>query len=134
MGHTCTAALVKCMDFRLTRDIHRWLEEKGLVNDCDIISVAGASKDLVENPNGYVSTQVSLSVQLHQVRQVLLVHHLDCGAYGGSGACKDRAEEVSMHKAEMDKARAIISGRFPNLEIQTYFAVPETGGWKVGAL
>ena len=55
MGHTCSTVLIKCMDFRLTRDVYAWLEEKQLVNDCDMISVAGATKDLVENPQGFFS-------------------------------------------------------------------------------
>lgn len=134
MAHTCTAALVKCMDFRLTRDIHSWLEQKGLADDCDIISVAGASKDLIENPNGFVATQISLSVQLHQIKKVLLLHHLDCGAYGGSVACSDRSEELSKHKAEMKKAQVIINGRFPTLQVQPFIAVLEAGGWNVEAL
>lgn len=134
MAHTCTAALVKCMDFRLTRDVHRWLEEQELANDCDIISVAGASKDLIANPKGFVATQLSLSVQLHHIQKVVLMHHLDCGAYGGSGACADRSEELAKHKAEMDKARTIISAQFPSLQVETWIVVPEAGGWKVEAL
>lgn len=134
MGHTCTAALVRCMDFRLTRDIQRWLEEKQLVNDCDIISVAGAGKDLIENSKGFVATQISLSVQLHHIQKVLLMHHLDCGAYGGSAACKDRSEEIYKHKSELEKARSIVSAQFPALEVQMLLMVPEGGGWKVEPL
>ena len=66
MGHTCSTVLIKCMDFRLTRDVYAWLEEKQLVNDCDMISVAGATKDLVENPQGFFSPDQTQSTKTKQ--------------------------------------------------------------------
>ncbi|MBN2466868.1 MAG: hypothetical protein JXD19_01845 [Deltaproteobacteria bacterium] len=131
MGHTCSAALLKCMDFRLTGDTCRWLEEKGLVNDCDIISVAGAAKDLVENPEGYVFSLIKLSVELHHVTRLIIMHHLDCGAYGGSAAFESLAEEREMHRKEIQRAREIIRGNFPAVVVESYFLSPEGKRWTI---
>jgi len=122
------------MDFRLTRDIHAWLEEKGLANDCDIISVAGAAKNLVEDPQGYVFSLIGLAIQLHQIKKVILLHHMDCGAYGGSAAFQSKAEEIKKHKAEVDKARDVIARHYPKIALEAYLVSPGKKGWKVEAL
>lgn len=134
MGHTCSTVLIKCMDFRLTRDVYSWLEEKQLVNDCDIISVAGATKDLVENPQGYVFSLIKLAIQLHQVKKIILMHHMDCGAYGGNAAFQNKAEEIAKHEAEVNKAREIIVSQYPKIEIESYFVSFAEKGWRVEAI
>ena len=45
MSHQCKAIIIHCMDFRLIKETQRWLGEKGYLGDCDIVSIAGASKD-----------------------------------------------------------------------------------------
>jgi carbonic anhydrase len=134
MSHTCSAVLIKCMDFRLTGDVHAWLEKKCLVKDCDIISVAGAAKDLAENPQGYVFSLIKLSIDLHRIKRVILMHHRDCGAYGGSAAFSNQSEEFAKHKEEIDKAREILARQFPNIAIETFLASPSEKGWKIEAI
>jgi carbonic anhydrase len=119
------------MDFRLTKDVHAWMEEKGLVNDCDIISVAGAAKDIAENPQGYVFSLIKLSIELHGIKKVFLMQHRDCGAYGGSAAFSNQSEEFAKHKSEMDKAREIIARQFPNIAVETCLVSPAGKRWKV---
>jgi carbonic anhydrase len=134
MGHTCSTVLIKCMDFRLTRDVYAWLEKKGLVNDCDMISVAGAAKDIVENSQGYVCSLIKLSIELHRIKKVILMQHMDCGAYGGSTAFQNKAEEIAKHKAEVNKAREIIAGQYPKIEIESYLVSFAEKGWRVEAI
>lgn len=134
MGHTCSTALIKCMDFRLTGDVHEWMLRKNLVNDCDVISVAGAAKDIVENAHGYVASLVKLAVELHQVKKIIFMHHLDCGAYGGSSAFSTPADELSRHQSEIRRAAEIIAGQFPGIQIETYLAAPADTGWRIEAI
>jgi len=119
------------MDFRLTNDVHEWMQKKNLVNDCDIISVAGAAKDIVENPQGYVASLVKLSVQLHQTKKIILMHHLDCGAYGGSSAFRSQAEEIDKHRSEMQKAHNIIAEQCPGIQIEMYLGAPVGERWEI---
>jgi len=117
MSHTCTHAIVHCMDFRLNPSIQNYLLDHDLVNTTDIISVAGAVKDINESENGFVEGQIELSVRLHQISTLLLLNHTDCGAYGGSDKFETKDEEKEFHLGELRKAQAKLKTKYPNLEI-----------------
>ncbi|MBI5222334.1 MAG: carbonic anhydrase, partial [Candidatus Magasanikbacteria bacterium] len=51
MSHHCQALILHCIDFRFHEAIINWLKEKGLANNCDIVSLAGASKGLISPKN-----------------------------------------------------------------------------------
>lgn len=118
MSHTCSSALVRCMDFRLGSTIKKYMEEKGLYDDCDIISLAGAGKDLAEDANGYLANQIDLSVKLHETKTIILMHHTDCGGYGGRSKFESLDEERSFHIAEMEKSEKILNEKYPELTVK----------------
>lgn len=126
MSHTCSSALIRCMDFRLTDAINKWLEEKGIMNDCDMISVAGIAKVIADNPESpeakYVLKQFELSKKLHATKTLYLMHHTDCGAYGGHKAFANLDEEKAKYKADMEKAREVIKSVVPDLEVKFVLA------------
>ena len=126
MSHTCSSALIRCMDFRLTDAINKWLEEKGIMNDCDMISVAGIAKVIADNPESpeakFVLKQFELSKKLHATKTLYLMHHTDCGAYGGHKAFANLDEEKAKYKADMEKARKIIKSVVPDLEVKFVLA------------
>ena len=108
MSHTCSSVLIRCMDFRLTSAINRWMEEKGIMDDCDIISIAGISKSIAEYPDSedakFVLNQIELSSKLHDTKTLYLVHHTDCGAYGGHDTFENLEVEKETYKSHMEKA------------------------------
>ena len=110
------------MDFRLTDAINKWLEEKGIMNDCDIISVAGIAKVIADNPESpeakFILKQFELSKKLHNTKTLYLMHHTDCGAYGGHKAFANLDEEKAKYKADMEKAREVIKSIVPDLEVK----------------
>jgi len=122
MSHTCSSALIRCMDFRLTSAIDKWLEEKGIMDDCDIISVAGISKAIAEDVNSpdaqFILKQIELSVKLHSTKTLYLIHHTDCGAYGGHDAFENLEIERKQYNNDMDKAKKIINEKFSDLEVK----------------
>lgn len=122
MSHSCSSALVRCMDFRLTKDVHKWMEEKGIMNDCDMISIAGISKSIADNPDSeeskFILNQIGLSIKLHNTKTLYIMHHTDCGAYGGHKAFANLEEEVAKYKVDMERSGSIIKSYFPNLEIR----------------
>jgi carbonic anhydrase len=132
MSHTCSSALIKCIDFRLTSAIDKWLEEKGIMDDCDIISVAGISKAIVEDPESndakFILNQIELSVKLHSIETLYLVHHTDCGAYGGHDAFENLETEKQRYNDDMDHASEIIKAKFPELEVKHVLAEINNGG------
>lgn len=126
MSHNCSSALIRCMDFRLTKDIHKWMEEKGIMNDCDMISVAGITKAIADNSDSeearFILNQIDLSIKLHNTKTLYIMHHTDCGAYGGHKAFANLDEELAKYKIDMEKSGDLIRKYFPSLEIKYVIA------------
>lgn len=132
MSHKCSSALIRCMDFRLTSAINKWLEEKGIMDDCDIISVAGISKSIAEDENStdakFILNQIELSVKLHDTKTLYLIHHTDCGAYGGHSAFEDLETEKQKYNSDMAKAKELINTKFSDLEVKLVLVSIEDSG------
>lgn len=126
MSHNCSSALIRCMDFRLTKDVHKWMEEKGIMNDCDMISVAGITKAIADNSDSeearFILNQIDLSIKLHNTKTLYIMHHTDCGAYGGHKAFANLDEELAKYKIDMEKSGDLIRKYFPSLEIKYVIA------------
>ncbi|MFA6130741.1 MAG: carbonic anhydrase [Patescibacteria group bacterium] len=122
MSHHCTHALVRCMDFRLEKAIEKYLIEQNLVGTIDVISVAGAAKDLVAHPEGFVATQIDLSKKLHESHTIILMNHTDCGGYGGRDALESDEAEHDFHLKELEKGKQIILAKYPDLTVKKVLA------------
>lgn len=93
--------VISCIDLRLTDNLLKFLNAENLANRYDHISLAGAAlcsegnKQPKDSPYKYVKEfkpdakdwkkfilrHVELAVMLHQVTDVYIVEHDDCGAY-----------------------------------------------------
>ena len=126
MSHHCSSALIRCMDFRLTEAVNDWLKKNNLINDCDLISVAGITKVIADNPDSpeaqFVLKQFELSQKLHNSKTIYLMHHTDCGAYGGHKSFANLDEEIAKYKSDMEKTKEIINAKLPELEIKFVLA------------
>jgi carbonic anhydrase len=126
MAHHCKALLVQCMDFRLMKGIRTFLDQNGLTGDCDIVSVAGAVKGIADtsapSDTEFVLKQIGLSHELHAIKHLILMNHLDCGAYGGSAAFASPEEERAKHLADLRRSRDILKQKYPELEIKLVIA------------
>lgn len=117
--HHCDIALVHCIDFRLQPAIKQWLTEQNILGNCDIISVAGAAKDIAEGGD-FVLKQIDISYRLHGMRQVILMNHTDCGAYGGR-----QENDHDCHKQAMQSAAERIGKLYPDINVR--FALADIG-------
>lgn len=120
MAHVCKNLLIRCMDFRLGHGLKSWLEENELFEDgYDVISLAGASKGLVDEGDGvrnYFLKNISVSIDLHCAERIVLLHHSDCGAYGEYQFAS--AEEEKLRQIEdMRKAKGILQEKFPKAQV-----------------
>lgn len=122
MAHTCSAALVRCMDFRLEPAISEYLKSEGLTGDTDVISAAGASKDIAQLKEGYVEGQVDLSHKLHEIETVVLMNHTDCGGYGGRPAFESDEAEWAKHVEDLNAAKAKLIAKYPELDVRLTIA------------
>lgn len=122
--HTCDACVINCMDFRIYKEntLHEFLRKEG-VESYDLISVPGAGKAIIYALSRQLMiNSIRISIEIHKSRIIYLIHHRDCGAYGGSAAHESLEAEFEMHKSEMKKAEKIIKMEFgSNINVRKVF-------------
>lgn len=83
--HDARAFVVSCMDFRLIDKVEEIMVKKGYQRNYDYFIIAGASLGILQqNHPEWVQTfkdHLELSMELHHVREVMFIDHLDCGYY-----------------------------------------------------
>ncbi|MCK4891335.1 MAG: hypothetical protein KAS78_01570 [Candidatus Pacebacteria bacterium] len=125
ISHTCKNLLIRCMDFRLNSEVERWTKDSGLFEGgFDVVSVAGACKNLVDGDekikDNFLSN-IAVSIELHEVCKIVILHHSDCGAYAQSYNFSSPEEEKIKQVEDMKKAKEIILEKYPNVEIILVF-------------
>ncbi len=133
MSHQCKALVIVCMDFRFHSAIRDFLVSLGIKDDYDLVSLAGVTKDLVDNDAAgreIILKQIKTSKQLHGIREVYLIHHMDCGGYGGHAAFADETAEKEKQLADLKTAKQIIEQEVDgDLEVHKVLArIEEKGG------
>ncbi|HEX9664443.1 MAG TPA: carbonic anhydrase [Patescibacteria group bacterium] len=133
MSHICQALILSCIDFRFVSAIHRFAEAEGLEGNYDYAALAGGSMDILEKSGqSIIINQIDIASRLHQIKKIYLIHHEDCGAYGGKKSFSSDEEELTKHKTDLQKTTAVIKNKFPDLEIINVFAhLKEEGGQNV---
>lgn len=109
MAHTCDSVVVTCIDFRFQKYIRDWTDRVLKNKTFDLVGFAGSTKELVT-----VMKQIDISVKLHRIKEVYLIHHQDCGAYGAEST-------PERHAQDLRKARGKILERHPGLEVSLYY-------------
>ena len=110
--HACRAVVIRCMDYRLAGPIREFLVSLGLKDQYDEVSVAGATKGL---SNEILTQQVATAKKLHGISDVYIIHHTDCGAYGGREAFSDEQAERTKQIEDMHHAVATLQKTLPDL-------------------
>ncbi len=96
-----------------------WMDEEKYTHDCDIVSVAGASKGITDGgvAQEMLFKQIDVAYNLHEVRHVILLHHSDCGAYANSYQFSDPVEEKEKQLEDMEKAKQIVEDRYVGVDV-----------------
>ena len=132
MSHHCKALMLHCIDFRFGKAIEDYLERNGLLNNCDIVSVAGAVKNLVApketSDRSFIIRQIEISKKLHDIENVILMNHTDCGAYGETSVFTNDAEEIKKHSDDLKEAKNIVQEQYPDLGIQLVLSKINSSG------
>ncbi|MFA6587475.1 MAG: carbonic anhydrase [Patescibacteria group bacterium] len=125
MSHTCQAIVFNCIDFRFHSAIRDFLISNGLKDNYDLASLAGITKGLVEGDKAsseLILKQIEISRRLHGVKEVILIHHMDCGAYGGHQAFESLQAEHAKQAQDLTLAKKIILEKFSQLEVKKIIA------------
>lgn len=107
--HTCQAIVITCIDFRFQEFIDRWIDEKYGKRNFDRVAFAGGVFDLET-----VLKQVKISSRLHEIKEVVLINHEECGAYGEEGTHE-------RHVADLKNAMQRIKDECGNLNTLAYY-------------
>lgn len=120
MTHTAKALVLRCMDFRFVTTLREHMLELGLKDQYDLVCVAGAAKNMVDpfDPKDpeFVMRQIDVAKRLHDIQEVIIINHLDCGAYGK--IFKTKEEERHRHESDLAKAKTMIHDRFLGLKVR----------------
>jgi carbonic anhydrase len=129
----CDAAIVWCFDNRFENAFSKFLKRNGIIY-ADPIKIAGGAKSLaspeLQSDREFILEQIRKSIRLHSTRQVILMVHSDCGAYGGlDGAFGgDPKAEAAFLQKELEKAAKVVQGAIPGIAVAGYF-VDFEGVW-----
>jgi len=123
MSHTCKSLLMQCMDFRFGSKMKEFMSEHVLMDDADLVSIAGSAKNIVEpDTQAFALRQIEISKTLHEMKEVNLVNHLDCGAYGGRKAFESDKAEYAKLTGDLRQARDILKNKWPDLGVKLWLA------------
>lgn len=124
-GHEPEVLLLSCMDYRLMGDVASYMSGRGLQKEYDHIVLAGGS--LGANTDKFPAwgttfwEHLSIAIDLHKIRRVILMDHRDCGAYKvilGPEHAKDPAVEKATHAEQLQKLKAKVKEKHPTLEVE----------------
>jgi len=113
---------VMCIDYRFWPCVLPLLQEKyGLF---DLIEIAGGAKNLVspleQEDQVTLLENIDISMKLHNAKQLILLNHVDCGAYGGSKIFSSKEEEIKFHENELKETKNLAQKKFPGLAVKVF--------------
>lgn len=90
------------------------------VKHADEISMAGGAKAVLDH-HAKIFKMIKIFQNSHHGKEIAILSHRDCGAYGSSKAFKDAEAEKGKLVSDLKESAKIISDKFPSLSIKTYF-------------
>lgn len=117
--HSCEAVVLSCIDFRFWKETIEFVDRELGIKNFDFPSLPGSAKAINEsNDEQFVFGSISVPVELHHAKKIVIINHQDCGAYGGSAKFNnDEKAEQEFHEKELKKAKNKILGKYPDKEI-----------------
>ena len=105
----CRAVVLTCIDFRVQRFIDAWIRENLGEQNHDRVALAGGVRDL-----GTVLGQIDVCKRLHDVKEVVLMNHEDCGAYGEAGT-------PGKHIEDLKAAKEAVLQKYPEIDVALFY-------------
>lgn len=119
-ANCCDNIVIRCMDFRFHAKLPRLLADHFNVERFDHDSPGGCGGSLSlldEATRQQVLNALELAISLHGVKRLVIVDHVDCGAYGGSARFCDAEAERQFHAERLREAREIVCRSHPELAV-----------------
>ncbi|PJA92924.1 MAG: hypothetical protein CO132_05445 [Candidatus Kerfeldbacteria bacterium CG_4_9_14_3_um_filter_45_8] len=118
------------MDYRFVDSFYKEAHALGIEHSYDRVAIAGDIKNVVRpsKPGDaeLILRQIEISKELHDIEEVVIISHQNCGAYGElAGLSAD--QELSVHTQDLLAAREIIISRVPGIRVLIFFATLKEG-------
>ena len=126
---TADALCIMCIDYRLVNgEVSFFNRQFPAPHAYDIVALAGASlagvlTSFPESVPGFWK-QIELAKKLHDIRKVVILDHMQCGAFQqqfNSGKPMEPDAEMAAHRATMRDVRKDFRDRYPSgLELEFF--------------
>jgi hypothetical protein len=127
---SCEATALFCLDFRFRKETRSCIRDSLGIQSFDVIGVPGASKSFNEGSR-VLRKALKVSYEQHSSRKFIIVHHQDCGAYGGSGNFLNSIEEEHHHRDQMRLFESRVKEKYLDASIIKVYARLIEGGKKI---
>ena len=120
----CLALVISCSDFRFIAAQREARVALGLNNAYDLVARPGGVRSLVEPSSEAASVtmheEIRLLHRLHGFERILLMNHMNCGAYQQLVAPD---EEEAYHRKHLLAAKQVLQRQFPGLKVEPYLSL-----------
>ena len=124
--HHCDALVIHCIDFRFHEAIRDFLHNELNIESYDLLTIPGAAKHLTATGSATrregLLEDISISIRLHAPKEIILINHADCGAYGGAKAFENFDDETKNHESALRESRAVLHDKFSGLRVKICYA------------
>jgi hypothetical protein len=120
----CRALVISCSDFRFVAAQREARVALGLNNAYDLVARPGGVRSLVdpisEAANVTMHEEIRLLYGLHGFERILLMNHMNCGAYASITTPEN---EEALHREHLAAAKRILQDAYPGLTVEPYLSV-----------
>jgi len=124
-GATTDALLLSCMDYRLVDATERYMAKRGMRNKYDHVVLAGAALGAITDQypdwNKTFWEHLDIAIQLHQIHQVIVMDHRDCGAFKailGEDLAPNPAKEKDVHATQLKALGGAVRKKYPKMDVE----------------
>lgn len=128
----CRALVISCSDYRFIAAQREARVELGLNNAYDLVARPGGVRSLVapasEAAQATMFEEIALLYRLHDFDRILLMNHMNCGAYQ---ALVEPENEEALHREHLMTAKRILREQYPGLTVEPFLSVIVDDGVEV---
>ena len=121
MSHTAPNIVVACVDFRFQNEFLKECNQELGEKTFDYLTYPGASKSIIDaESRGGIFLAIETLAKIHATQTIVVLDHIDCGAYGGSVRFDSIDDEIKFHTEKLVEAKALLSEKFPELSAKLW--------------
>lgn len=119
------ALIICCKDYRYIQPTQGFVKRRLGIRWYDLKATAGGVRAMLDSPRTvrrWILRDIDLVYRLHKVRRVILVHHEDCAAYGGSAKLGNLERQKRFHRVQLRRATRVLRRQFRGLTVRGFLA------------